>query len=383
MKFNSTENITNLITKVLKPARNRAIRLAANDAFEIEKIFYGYITVPLTVIIVPVNILLIFLFVRGKFHTSAHGILIAMALLQCVTAISRSILSVYFYILGYAEEYIQYSLCVPYVVFQRIIPALAVTWYLYLTALLGIQRCIVVTFPYSANRIFSRKKTVIYIFVLGILATSIFVPGMIDAPFDPITVNSFLQPNTTILSCRRSKPIVNVQVKSTLLTVLGKILPIALLVILNTYLVYKLKKVRDWRRKQGGGQEQQVKRANSSSDRMSLVTSCVIFAVLVVDFPALVVHLYFSYSENVSCRVYALDTLLAIISPIDMILFFSTWVIYCCLSSRFRQYVLVVFHWRKKEDFKERYRPESTTMTARSSDAIHRQDHVHDSTLSL
>ena len=78
MKFNSTENITAVVRKALKPASARAVRLAANDAYEIEKIFYGYITVFLTVVIVPVNIFMIFLFVRGKFNTSAHGILIAM-----------------------------------------------------------------------------------------------------------------------------------------------------------------------------------------------------------------------------------------------------------------------------------------------------------------
>lgn len=337
------------MTKVLKRVSTRAIRLAANDAFEMEKISYGYIIVSLTIIIVPVNMCLIFLFVRGNFRTSAHGILIAMAVLQCLNAMSRCIPSIYFYTLGHAEEYTPYSLCVPHIVLQRLIPGIAVSWYLYLTVLLGIQRCVVVTFPYRANRIFSRNKTVIYILVLGILAASIFVPGLIDMSFQSVTVDSFIEPNTTIRSCRRGKPVVNIKITSTLITVFAKLLPLTLLVAMNTCLVYKLRKIRNWRTKQGGGQGEQVKKVNSSSDRMSLVTSCIIFAVLVVDVPALIVHLYFSYSENLSCKACSLNILLAIISPVDMVVFFSSLIMYCCLSSRFRRYVLLMFYLRKKK----------------------------------
>lgn len=96
------------------------LRFRNPEFYETKVMFHLYIDSLLDMIVIPTNILLIVVFVRGNFCSPSHVVLIAIALANIIQMLSTMVPSIYFYGLGFAEDLylmhgVQCTICLKYV----------------------------------------------------------------------------------------------------------------------------------------------------------------------------------------------------------------------------------------------------------------------------
>lgn len=331
----------NETTSLKPPSSMNAHRLGAHREYGFIKITHGYISVILTCCIVPINILMIATFYKGKWRTPAHKILVNIALLESLTGLTNIVPSVYFFTLGYGDEYTPFHWCLPRELLSRIIPSFFRTWSLNLMVLLALQRLLVVKRPFQVGNYFTSKKTITQIGFAGIIALGgNFPPFLSLGDYTAISVMSILQPTETIIGCVRQKSnIINQKVADLLLVVISKIIPILLLAVLDVCLIRTLQRRAHKQTNNLGLHQHQVSHRHKESNRLTLISTVIVCCILTTEMPALICHMYFSYSENISCKRCVLEKLHGILHPIGIIVYSLSFVVYCCLSKRFRRCV--------------------------------------------
>lgn len=147
---------------------NLALHLKSEspEVYDFNVTIYGYILPSIAFIVITVNILMIAVFARGNFRSATHVVLIGLAAANILQVISIIIPSIYFYDLGFAEEYVPYDWCALRNLLLTSIPKICTIWARLLTTILSIQRYIIVSFPIMARSILKVKRTVVIIAVL-------------------------------------------------------------------------------------------------------------------------------------------------------------------------------------------------------------------------
>lgn len=319
----------------------RAQRLGEQDEYGFLRITNGFVTPGLTCVTLPINVLLIGTFLRGRLSKPAPLTLGAIAIIEILSSTCNLIPSIYFYTLGYGEEYTPFPWCLPRDILFRIVPAVCRTWSLNLIVLLALQRVLLVKRPYRINVYFTSKKTIIFIIIAGIVAVGSNIPMMIMVNiFSEIHVQSFLQPNKTIIGCTVERVnITNIGVSDLVSKIFSRIIPSSLLVIFDAYLLMTIKRTMQSKLLNLGMQEQQLSRRNSETNRLTLIIFSIICCILVVDIPGMSVHFYFIYANEISCRKCNLEKLFGVLYLCDLLVYSSSFFIYCSLSKDFRHYI--------------------------------------------
>lgn len=147
---------------------NLALHLKSEspEVYDFNVTIYGYILPSIAFIVITVNILMIAVFARGNFRSATHVVLIGLAAANIIQVISIIIPSIYFYDLGFAEEYVPYYWCALRNLLLTSIPKISTIWARLLTTILSIQRYIIVSFPIMARSILKVKRTIVIIAVL-------------------------------------------------------------------------------------------------------------------------------------------------------------------------------------------------------------------------
>lgn len=147
---------------------NLALHLKSEspEVYDFNVTIYGYILPSIAFIVITVNILMIAVFARGNFRSATHVVLIGLAAANIIQVISIIIPSIYFYNLGFAEEYVPYDWCALRNLLLTSIPKICTIWARLLTTILSIQRYIIVSFPIMARSILKVKRTIVIIAVL-------------------------------------------------------------------------------------------------------------------------------------------------------------------------------------------------------------------------
>ena len=317
----------------------RAQRMADQEEYGFLKITNGFISPGFACIILPVNILLIVTFIRGRLHKPVHLTLAAIAIVETLSSIFNLIPSIYFYTLGYGEEYTPYAWCFSRDVLFRILPFLCRTWSLNLMVLLALQRVLVVKRPYHVNVYFTARKTIMFIVIAGVVAFLSNIPLILMLQtYSEIPVQSVFQPNKTIIGCTPKKVnIISIRVSDLLYNIFSRIIPVCLLIIFDACLLRTIKYTLRPKLFKLGMQTIQLNRRNSESNRLTLVIFTIICSILVVDIPAMSVHFYLVYAQGIPCRKCSLEKLFGVLYILDLLVYSSSFLIYCCLSKDFRR----------------------------------------------
>lgn len=144
------QNVTNY-TNFSQPLRPYHVFIHDMDSYDSKFLTYFVLQPIFTVIIVPMNILLVWAFIRGGFRSPTHVVLIAIAIFNNIHLLSIAIPSFYFYVLDYGKDYVPFSWCLPFMLMMNRIPKICASQTLYLTVLLGLHRYLIVKFPLKVN----------------------------------------------------------------------------------------------------------------------------------------------------------------------------------------------------------------------------------------
>lgn len=137
------------------------------------------------------NGIVIFVFCKQKLKTPTSVLLIELAIADSLVCIPIVVLHIYIYSLGNHQTYLLYRWCITHhvgYIMQQIFRSTA-NW---LTAMLGLQRCIAVSWPFRAQRICTIKMSVISFFVFVIGSSAVYVNEAISIEIKPLTINESL-----------------------------------------------------------------------------------------------------------------------------------------------------------------------------------------------
>lgn len=177
------------------------------EVYDFNIAIYGYILPSVALLIIIVNILMIAVFARGNFRSPSHVVLIALATANILQVISIIIPSIYFYALGFAEEYVPYGWCALRHLLLTSIPNICTTWAGLLTAILSIQRYVIVSFPIMARSILKVKHTIVIVTLLLCISVLLNLRSLLGYKnIEKVYLNSTVTPGTEVTGCiwRRS-----------------------------------------------------------------------------------------------------------------------------------------------------------------------------------
>jgi hypothetical protein len=307
------------------------LRMTLPEEYDMKTIVYGKVVPALALMIVILNILMIVVFWRGRFRSPSHVVLIGIAICNMLYMISIVIPSVYFYGLGFGNEYVPYDWCVPFHILFISVPKICSMSALYLTALLGIHRFLIVSFPIKAKSILKVKQTVCIVIVIIILVVTVNLNRMLNLQhLHEVFVNSAVETDKVVSGCRWTR-----RPKNDLLVVLMEItviLPISVLIIFNTLLIRLLFRTISIRRElaQNDDREESLK-------RMIVLTSAIVTSVIIVSVPDLVVRsiLYATGNQCRNCFVNK-SKFTVYMQCAHMVTYSANFFIYSFLSKMFR-----------------------------------------------
>lgn len=172
------------------------------EVYDFNIVIYGYILPSIALLIISVNILMIAVFARGKFRSASHVVLIALATANILQVISIITPSIYFYALGFAEEYVPYGWCALRHLLLTSIPNICSTWARLLTAILSIQRYVIASFPIMAKSILKVKRTIVIITLLLCISGLLNLMSLLGYKnIEKVYLNSTATPGKEVTGC--------------------------------------------------------------------------------------------------------------------------------------------------------------------------------------
>lgn len=137
------------------------------------------------------NILVLFIFFKQKLKTPTSVLLIELAISDSLVCLPIVILYIYIYSFGNYKHYLLFGWCIAnhvgYIT-QQIFRSTS-NW---LTAILGVQRCIAVSYPFRAQRICTVKMSIISFVACIVGSLTIYINEAISIEITPYSKNSSL-----------------------------------------------------------------------------------------------------------------------------------------------------------------------------------------------
>lgn len=288
--------------------------------------FHLYIYPLLEMIAIPTNILFIVVFVRSNFCSPSHVVLITIALANIIQMLSTMAPSIYFYGLGFADEFVPYAWCAMHNLLEIRIPKICTTLARLLTALLGIQRYIIISFPITAKLKLTVRIT------LFIIISMIFVSILADINFmlnlqtiEEVYVNSSVIPGKLVSGCvwNERPQLEDANIIAEISTVF---VPLASMIIFDAMIISILLKGRYLR---------QQTMLNRNIRKMVLVTSCIVTSVIIISVPNVTIKYFSQRALCQSCTVNKAQYT-AFIKSVTILTYAANFTIYSLLCKKFR-----------------------------------------------
>lgn len=335
--------LRNVTNSTESPERLEAfhIFLRNEESYDLKMLTYAIFQPVFTFIVIPMNVLLIWAFVRGGFRSPSHVVLIAIAMFNNLHLLSISIPSFYFFVFQHGKEYVLYSWCIPYMILMYRIPKICSTLSLYLTVLLGLHRYLIVTFPIQVHSLLKNRQTVLLVIALTALATLCDLGYILTlSDIQAINTESHLTQGQNITSCAwLKKPTITIRV--VLVDTMATFLPIGLLIVLNVMLISVI-----IRQNHGIGKS---RRSNADQDtrRMVIITTSILSSVILVSVPDVIIkQVLFVKGRPCDGCFLSKSTLALIMHFVTNITYSANFLIYSCLSKKFRQQLKKIFQIR-------------------------------------
>lgn len=324
------QNVTNY-TDFSQPLRPYHVFIHDMDSYDSKFLTYFVFQPIFTVIIVPMNILLVWAFIRGGFRSPTHVVLIAIAIFNNINLLSIAIPSFYFYVLDYGKDYVPFSWCLPFMLMMNRIPKICASQTLYLTVLLGLHRYLIVKFPLKVNTMLKNGQTIFLVFVLTGIAISCDLQYIVAiSDIYPLRVESLITPGTNVTGCAwKTKP--TIDVNAVITDIASTFLPIAVLIILTVMFIWiNIKQIRSIRRSRLGNSDRDTR-------RMIVITTCILSSVILVSVPEVIIkQILFTHGRPCKTCIVSKTKFTLIMHCLTNLTFAANFIIYSCLSEKFR-----------------------------------------------
>ena len=314
------------------------------DGLEIRRILFGYVIPPITIVVVCMNIFMITVFCKGRFTSSAHVILIAIAISDMIDGVSVSIPALYLFTFGMYKDYISYNFCAAYIALNNIIPTMAHCLSLTLTVILAAQRLVVVRYPFKAKTICNRRNTLITILIAMCYALLANVPQFYKfSQIEGRYIKSKVDPSKDVYACVRKRSTIPFETTTKVRMTMVRFIPIPILVITSILLINELNKISKNVKKMTCSTGPTIVLPRLHQNRViTLLTALVVFSVLIAEVPGIAIYLTITYGNSnlFSCRLCATLTFFAIFRVVILVLYPSNFLSYCFVSRKFRKTVV-------------------------------------------
>ncbi|XP_060079279.1 sex peptide receptor-like [Ylistrum balloti] len=174
-----------------------------------ELAFYSYFY-PVAVLLVLVsNVLMVMTFLRGRFLSAAHLLLVAVALMDTLTVVLPVPYLFYYLTLGNYITYISYNHCIAITAILLYVAPICHGVSVWLNCGLAIQRYILLWHSsFTRSSVLRRKFCVLFMFAVIVVVSTIFIPGLMTLTNYPV-VYAYSSDNEEIQTTLKS-PIVTV-----------------------------------------------------------------------------------------------------------------------------------------------------------------------------
>ena len=319
--------------------RTRFLRLdVPEDSAQLTRDVFGFVSPPLTLVYVTINILMIVIFRIGRFNSPTHMVLMAIAISDTVYGLSILVPYMHFYTLGNDKDFVPFGWCWPHFFLTAVIPRIAHTTSLNFTVLLALHRYVSVKFPFKAKMICSKRNTIISIICMPFVSLLPYILFIYDhSTLYGQNVQSLIYPNQTIYACAIGRYRLGGQAVLWTENVLSRIVPITCLLLLDIMLIVELYRTTAHMQQRYKSSKPSASRRQQNR-RITLLTTMVVVSVLVTEVPGLIAQLTILYAERATtCKACAMKIYTVIFHLSISLLYPSNFLIYCFISAKFRK----------------------------------------------
>lgn len=239
-------------------------------------IYYGYVGPAITILVAAMNVLFIVTIIRGKFRTSTHAVLIAIAIADILTGIVPLPFNIRMFVMKSNKNYIPLMWCWVFHIVQIMSPIFFHLVSLGLTVGLSIERYFLVAFPMISKTILTMRNGIIFSVIVFIFSAVLQADTFLDASFEPVELES-KDRTFKFLGCTKTdknQTQIDILIRMTVL----RLIPCVLLVIFTTLLLRKSSDIKNWRRLTSSNSE-----IISSLQRMDIAVSLIAIMVCVTE----------------------------------------------------------------------------------------------------
>ncbi|XP_033733546.1 sex peptide receptor-like [Pecten maximus] len=155
--------------------------------FDEELIFYSYFYPVVVLLVLLSNILLVVTFLRGRFLSAAHLLLVAISLMDSLTVVLPSPYFFYYLTLGNYDSYIPYNHCIAINAILLYISPICHGISIWLNFGLALQRYILLWHrTYLSSSLLRRKYCIIFMLVILLVVVAVFTPGIMTLTYYPV-----------------------------------------------------------------------------------------------------------------------------------------------------------------------------------------------------
>ncbi|CAC5412891.1 unnamed protein product [Mytilus coruscus] len=210
-------------------------------------IYYGYVGPIITFFVTIMNILLIATIIKGKFRTSTHAVMIAIAIADILTGIIAVPFNIRAFSIERSNDFLKIEWCYIFEICQIILPTVFHLISLSLTVGLSIERFFVVSFPLKAKRFCTMKNGIMFSICVFVVSVCAQIDTFLDVSYHPVEVitrdgKSKLTGGRRLIKERSDTEYI-------IRIVILRFIPCVLLVIFTFLLLRKSSDIKEWRKK--------------------------------------------------------------------------------------------------------------------------------------
>ena len=325
--------------------------------FEFTHFLFAYCYLPVVFIVLLTNSLLLWILWKKKARNTTHLLVAAMSISETMFALVPAMLFTYLYDIKKLRSFVPYEYCYSFSIVCIIWSSVFRCHSIWLTVVLATQRFICVAYPFKAASIITRKRTIILIVGLFVLA---LLTQYYDVIFvDRISVNMSWSPDTNpqetcvYLPTEWAKDFVDIlfPIHRIVFILLVNFIPSLWMVVVGCLLIRELRATTKWRTQNSVSSRSANQRLNGER-KLTVVTIWIIIMFVTFQIPYSISHSFVSYQisfggERGSSIIYATTAMLVTHFMIILSLP-STFFIYIICIKEYYEYVKTCFSWINK-----------------------------------
>ena len=319
---------------------------------------FGFVVPPLALVIVVINGCMVWILTRRNMRSPANILLVCIALSDTLAILLPVPSFIYFYTLRHYKDFVPFAWCRMFFNFVHVFPLLCNMASLWATVALAFMRCYSVWRPLKARATITIRKTFIAIVLIYAFSTLVYSPLMFEYSYTPLSTNSMVKDNSTILTCHMQKNHFHLSesfciAHTWIQIIFTSLLPWFLITFPDFGLLWKLKRAEDDRRELHNGCQDAEKNEKAFSldernrklipmskvrtRRTTLVVFIVVSMVWIVEIPfAIVFTRYLAHNHGDVMRN-NLGNAVVFVFLLKYVTYPIIFLIYCFMSGKFRQ----------------------------------------------